>query len=173
MNLPNWCDYISCMELVHAKKLCKYHYYQQAKGYPLSERTRVKADFCSYEGCDRKHQSKGWCASHYVQVITKGQDPRPLRKVAKMGSGHINGDGYKIIKVAGRRIAEHRYVMEQRLGRQLLPEETVHHLNGDRLDNRAENLELWSASQPRGQRVSDKIKWAEELLSLYKNCDTI
>ena len=67
----------------------------------------------------------------------------------------------------GKHVAEHRYVMEQDIGRPLLPEEEVHHLNGDRLDNRIENLELWSSSQPAGQRVEDKVAWAKEILSLY------
>lgn len=65
-------------------------------------------------------------------------------------------------------IAEHRIVMEQKLGRELLPGENVHHINGVRDDNRPENLELWSTSQPYGQRVEDKIKWCREFLAQYE-----
>jgi len=88
---------------------------------------------------------------------------QPVRKVAKRGSGYIAKSGYKFI--AG--VAEHVLVMSQYLKRPLNKGEFVHHKNGIRLDNRIENLELWSKSQPSGQRVEDKIKWCIDFLEQY------
>lgn len=60
-----------------------------------------------------------------------------------------------------------RFVMEGLLGRPLYPHENVHHKNGQRGDDSPENLELWSTSQPSGQRVEDKTAWALEWLAQY------
>jgi hypothetical protein len=68
----------------------------------------------------------------------------------------------------GRYVKQHHLVMERHIGRLLLPGESVHHKNGDRTDNRLENLELWSSSQPAGQRVEDKVTWALEILRTYQ-----
>jgi hypothetical protein len=62
---------------------------------------------------------------------------------------------------------EHRAVMEMVLGRALRGEETVHHRNGVRDDNRPANLELWSSSHASGQRVTDLLSWARSLIETY------
>lgn len=76
-------------------------------------------------------------------------------------------NGYVYVWDSGKRRMEHQIVMERRLGRPLTYDETIHHKNCIRNDNRDENLELWTGKHPIGARVSDLIAWAREFLPQY------
>jgi hypothetical protein len=95
-------------------------------------------------------------------------------KCAPKGSGCITKAGYKRIirhdhpnSASAGAIFEHVFIMSEFLKRPLFKHERVHHKNGIRTDNRIENLELWSKSQPYGQRVEDKVKWCIDYLNQY------
>jgi len=85
--------------------------------------------------------------------------------------GKLNKDGYVLTydKKDRKYKLQHRYVYETHYGIKLNPNHNVHHINGDRSDNRIENLELWDTSQPKGQRVEDKILFYKKLFNEYKD----
>lgn len=129
---------------------------------PRPRRPPVK---CKVEGCDRilgRTGGKGMCRLHHRRWRDTG-DPGPAGlTMAAQGSGTTNSQGYRVIRVDGQNVKEHRYVMEQDRGHPLRPWENVHHMNGLKADNRIENLELWVTMQPTGQRVSDLVAFVVE-----------
>ena len=94
---------------------------------------------CSIPDCGKRTQARKLCAMHW----SRWRHGRPmLAPVKRQAHGWIV-NGYRCISTpGGREQLEHRYVMEQHLGRPLRRDEDVHHRNHDRLDNRIENLEV-------------------------------
>ena len=107
--------------------------------------------------------------------IQRSGSPGPAGRLrAEPGGWRVDSQGYVSRRAndkdTGHRkyIAQHREVMEKKLGRPLLPGENVHHKNGVKTDNRLSNLEIWVTKQPSGQRPKDIVRWAKEMLRLYE-----
>jgi hypothetical protein len=111
------------------------------------EFTRVKArpqgekHFCSYQ-CMRDYNSKGIVKENGVLMKRETDKKYRLRSI---GNGKMK--------------QEHRIVMEEYLGRELLPTEIVHHIDGNKLNNDISNLMIVSNSEH--MKIHVKMRAAE------------
>jgi hypothetical protein len=133
-----------------------------------------KQRLCRLRGCDGKHNARGYCKTHYYKLRKYG-DPKAVgpgkggsRTSSKWAGVHITNNGYRRLRTERGWLLEHRYVMENFLGRSLMRGESVHHRDGDRLNNELSNLELWVRPQPNGVRARDALAWAHEVIDRYE-----
>lgn len=109
------------------------------------------------------------CGCYYGRFDEFGNSKKRKIKV-------LNNHGYMTIydpthKRSDRNgyVREHILVMEDYLKRPVEKTEHIHHRNGIKTDNRIENLELWSKHHPFGQRVEDLVKYANDIISKYRD----
>lgn len=119
---------------------------------------------CSVYGCLEPYRYGGFCGLHAERVRLNGTPGPVERLIAKPGTGYVAPNGYRKI---GTRY-ESRLIMAKAVGRDLTADETVHHKNGVRSDNRLENLELRVGCHPNGLSVAEAVTWAETILKRYK-----
>lgn len=129
--------------------------YCQTEFQPRQRNSR----FCSRNCNDRFHSPRkvknrekhehvcAHCSKTYRSNLVASRTKYCSRECsdASNRTGFYDRAGYFHITVNGEKIAEHRHVMQQHLGRTLSRKEVVHHKNGKRDDNRIENLELYSS----------------------------
>ncbi len=132
--------------IITGRGMCRKHYNRWWKhGDPniLKRPRRNINPICSIPDCGNKTLAKGFCTNHYALNRRNGE---PVRH--KLFVGVYIKDGYRYVMV-GKRLyePEHRLVMEKFLNRKLTPDEHVHHVSGDTLDNSPSNLRLLSKSE--------------------------
>lgn len=156
------CKVDNCKRLKRRKNgMCEPHYRQS-----------IPAILCKINDCETLARSaRGFCSKHYQRwVMGKNPEESPF------GRTYISSDGYIVeynrdhIQSDNKgKVLQHRRIFSDFLGRRLERYENIHHKNGDRTDNRLENLELWIKRQPAGQRAEDLIEWAQWILRHYKD----
>src|SRR5574343_887846 len=114
------------------------------KGQDGKFQKHTNPNLCSIEGCEKPVRGNGFCNMHNLRYTRYG-DPH-FRKKRANGEGGVSTQGYPTISINGRRIAVHRYLAEQILGRPLASHEIIHHLDGNKMNNELSNLILISRS---------------------------
>lgn len=159
------CKVENCEKKSKAHGFCSMHNHRNNRyGNPLAGakfRDRNPPKRCTIPDCNHKYAADGLCYMHYQRNRSNGSPFITKRNPDGYGGIH---NGYKQFTTEKKKIFEHRDIMERHLGRKLLPfpQEVIHHIDGDKLNNHISNLRVMSASDHqtlhslRGIVINDK-----------------
>jgi hypothetical protein len=99
----------------------------------------------------------GSMASHWKGGIRRLGKNRQYVGIYKPDHPYCTSEGY---------VMEHRLIVEQKIGRYLLPTELVHHINGNKSDNSPENLERVDNHKKHAEIHADAVKEVDRLRQL-------
>lgn len=101
---------------------------------------------CIFPNCTKtKIIARYLCEKHFHFVKYRKQLDNYPRMKRKDGTGCITR-GYKMLTINGKRIFEHRYIVEKSINRKLKTKEQIHHIDGNGLNNSLDNLIITSQS---------------------------
>lgn len=137
---PKTCSVEGCDKVFYGKDWCRLHYYRMRLTGSVEKAHKPIPTKCSVQECERVALARGWCSMHYNRWRTTGTTEENQIDKEKI----FDSDGYVLIWDSENQkyIREHRYMMAEFLDRPLNEGETVHHINGNRADNKIENLQL-------------------------------
>ena len=142
------CGVINCRKFIKPKKKSgnkiEYIYCKKFFFVPSWRLKRFNVKYCSYSCLGNFQLGK------YTPIFGFKKSKKENKQ-------------YKRIYVNGKRMKEHRYIMQEHIGRKLESHEHVHHINGNHLDNRIENLKILSQSEH--MKLEGKI-YFESLVNL-------
>jgi hypothetical protein len=157
------CSMKKCTNCHKTKELSEFYSYDKVRLRGDCKSCVIEKNLKRADGKIRSKPRNKVCPDCGGEMSQRAKRCMPCFQISRIKPPRTDNHGYVVFN--GESV--HRTAMSESLGRPLFKGENVHHKNGIKTDNRIENLELWVCTQPKGQRPSDLVEWAKEILVRY------